>query len=60
MTIQKAGITCSWAPPMGRKMSSPLNIPTKPSQRGRSPTRSALSIVVIIPAASARPASRSR
>ena len=59
-TSQKAGTTSSVAPPMGRKMSTAEKIPRNPIQRATRPTRMALSITAIMPAASARPPSRAR
>ena len=60
ITIQKAGTTCSSAPPIGSTINSPVNIPRKAIQRTSSPTRSALIISPIIPTASTRPAISAR
>ena len=45
ITSQNAGTTCSSAPPIGRKISSPVNMPSMPIQRGSRPTRMAFSDV---------------
>ena len=60
MTSQNAGTISSVAPPIGKKIRTPVIIPSTPVQRTISPTRIALTNVMIIPAASANPAARSR